>query len=524
MRTALKFSLPLLFCSYTQIALSCTTIIVGKQASSNGKTMIARTSDTIDARRAKNLQIYRDATLEKIYIGLPYTDLEANPNADMAQVVTNKYGVSVSATETIQSSPQALQLDPPTYSENGVFEPNIPAIVMPNAHTAKEAVDILGNTIEQVGVRGTKGFGVLIADAQEAWYLETLSGHQWVAIKIPENVYFAAANGPGQIQNYLPKQYTYAMSHYQGLTPIQFAEQQGITQTTQGRFNFRATYADVANPKNRNVNYVRLAYIQHYFNPSTLAFDAAALDRGEYSMFLQPEHKISRQDLEYLQSSHYQEFPEYDPYVYAKKDESKQPFYYPIANVRTSNGHVTVVGTSKDKNIANIEYIALGMPTVSFYLPIYYGVTSKPNALTGGKYLADNQTLFWQFRKLQTLVFLSDSNHNIQYDFSTRSAYVQSRYNELANEIETDRQTMEAAYQAQPDVKLIDEFTNNTIAKISSLNETLIAEFIQKFNIKEADLNAWFTKMLHQQDCDYRSNCQPELLKGYSSFVDGPVL
>src|SRR3990167_541457 len=151
---------PLLTSSY-----ACFTILVGKNASFNNKILIARNSDTKDARRGKHLKIYNQADGKKIYIGLPYWDLEFDPTYDMAQVATNRFGVSISATETIQSNLTALSFDPPPLSNTGVSEPNIPYVVMPLATSALDGVRILGKAIEEKGVNDSWGFGVLIGDS-----------------------------------------------------------------------------------------------------------------------------------------------------------------------------------------------------------------------------------------------------------------------------------------------------------------------------------------------------------------------
>lgn len=518
---------------------ACTTIIVGKDASAGGKTIIARTSDTIDARRAKNLKIYQDAaTTLKTYIGLPYWDLESNDKYDMAQVATNQYGVALSATETIQSNAQALSLDAPSTNMNGVAEPNIPSIVMPFAQSASDAVDILGKAIEEKGVESKSGFGVLIADKQEAWYLETLSGHQWVAIKIPADVYFVAANGPGQIQAYTPDLYTYKMSHFNGKTPITFASENGIDKNTDaGNFNFRETYGDVYNVSNPKINFIRIAYLQNHFNPDTQILNDSVINSAHFPMFLKPKNKISVAEVQQMLASHYEDYPQYDPYLRANKDESQRTFYYPISNLRTSNGHVTVVGnplTSEDKGIANLEYIAIGMPEVSFYLPIYYGVSHTPQQLTGAIDKADinDEKLFWQFRKLQALVFLSDPEKNIDFDANTRSHFVQEHYQTLSAEIESDRLAMEQNYLKNPDSNLIDNFMANTIDKVSKLNRQLIQHFMDSLDVNskyaltdDKTRMDWFTAKVREQDCNYRADrCKGKALFYSRTLSDGPVL
>ena len=506
---------------------ACTTIIVGKKATVEGQTIIARTSDSVDARRAKNFKIYYDNNALKSYIGLPYWDVEADEENDMAQVATNRHGVSISATETIQSNQHVLALDPPVHSKNGISERNVPNVVMPRATTAREAVDILGSAIEERGVELTKGFGVLFADKNEAWYLETLSGHQWVAIKIPEEVYFAAANGPGQIQEYSPERYEYKLSNFNGKTPIEFAIEKGFSKTTEaGEFNFRQSYADIHNPINPNKNFVRLAYLQHYFTSSSQLFNQKTINKGEFPMFLRPDKAISVAEIQEIFASHYEDFEEFDPYQRHNKDESQRVFYNPIANVNTSNAHVTVIDeklSSEDKEIANLEYIALGMPAVSFYLPIYYGITEIPTALTGLTDQADieNEKLFWQFRKLQALVFLSDAKRDITFNPLEKIKIIQQKYKTLAKEVEHSRLAMEANYRKNHDESLINKFTQNTVAKLSILNRQLIQQLMNDLSIhskyslqNEIDQAAWFTALVHAQDCGYKpEHCSSGLLK-----------
>lgn len=513
---------------------ACTTIIAGKNATLEGKTIIARTSDTIDARRAKSLKLYAS----NAYIGLPYWDLEFDEKNDMAQVATNQYGVALSATETIQSSAQSLLLDPPSTSKHGVAEPNIPNIIMPSAKSARHAVEILGKAIEERGVEGTKGLGVLFADKEEAWYLETLSGHQWVAIKIPEDVYFVAANGPGQIQAYLPNSFTYKFSHFNGKTPIEFATENNMAQATEkGDFDFRETFANVNNAANPRINFVRIAYLQHHFNPHTHDFNLSTINKGKFPIFLEPENKITVTEVQKLFASHYEEFPEFDPYLRHNKDETKRAFYYPISNVRTSNAHVTVVGAPlahKNSSIANVEYIALGMPMVSFYLPIYYGISHTPHQLMGSTNQADlgDEKLFWQFRKLQVLVFLSDPIKNIDFEPKKRLSIIQKQFEILALEIEQDRLTMEKEYAKTLDSTLIDNFMENSIIKLSNLNRQLTQKMMAllgieaKYGLKDEEAKVkWFTAKVREQDCNYRTDhCQSKLLNTLNPLVDGPIL
>ncbi len=513
----------ILFINAIKPVSACTTLIVGKNATLEGKTIIARTSDTIDARRAKNLKIYYEKDSSKSYIGLPYWDLEDDEKNDMSQVTTNVNGVSLSATETIRSNEKVLALDPPAYSQKGIAEPNIPGLVMPFATTAREAVDILGKAIENRGIAKT-GFGVLFADKREAWYLETLSGHQWVAIKIPDDVYFVAANGPGQIQAYSPTEYQYKFSLFNGKTPIEFAIENEIAQTTNLKiFDFRKTFADIKNPRNPKKNYVRVAYLQHHFNPSSQLFDLETINKGTFPIFLKPEKKISVNDVQSILTSHYQEYSDIDPYHDYNKDINQNDSYRSIATLNTSNAHVTLVDNNlmdTDVNINNLEYIALGMPTISFYLPIYFGITKVPDSLDGATDKADleNEKLFWQFRKLQTLVFLSDPEKNILFNPQKSESIIQEKYKALAKEVEQDRLLMEADYKQNKSRTIINNFTKNTVNKLSKLNGQLIQSLMERLDINakyklqdEQERANWFTAKVREQECHFKpAHCKKD--------------
>lgn len=56
---------------------------------------------------------------------------------------------------------------------------------------------LLGSYIQSMGA--SQGFGVQIADGEEAWYIETGSGHHWLAHRLPADTFFVTAN-QGRLQ------------------------------------------------------------------------------------------------------------------------------------------------------------------------------------------------------------------------------------------------------------------------------------------------------------------------------------
>ena len=105
--------------------MSCTTILVGKKASNDASTMIARTDDGhFDVKKLvvvepkQQPKVYK-SVISHLEIPLPETPLRytACPNVDRGRGVwaatgINAANVGMTATETITSNPRVLAADP----------------------------------------------------------------------------------------------------------------------------------------------------------------------------------------------------------------------------------------------------------------------------------------------------------------------------------------------------------------------------------------------------------------------------
>ncbi|MFD1692436.1 C69 family dipeptidase [Azotobacter chroococcum] len=79
----------------------------------------------------------------------------------------------------------------PLLAEAGIEEAVIPTLLLPQALSARHGVELLGHYIERYGA--SEACGAILADAFEAWYLETGSAHHWIAVRIPADSYLVAA-------------------------------------------------------------------------------------------------------------------------------------------------------------------------------------------------------------------------------------------------------------------------------------------------------------------------------------------
>ena len=187
-------------------AFACTTIIVGKKASADGSIIFGRTADTHGLSPVRFE--YREAREDGAfftdpsngfscplpgnacgYLTMPGIDIENDGSWDEATI--NDHGVCISATESIYTNEKAKAVDP--LVDDGIGEQSIHALTAPYIHTAREGVEYLGKLIDRYG-NADEGNGIIFGDRDEVWYMEIYAGHQWAAVRIPDDCYVIAPN------------------------------------------------------------------------------------------------------------------------------------------------------------------------------------------------------------------------------------------------------------------------------------------------------------------------------------------
>lgn len=196
--------------------MACTTILVGKDASYDGSTMIARNDDGFfdekklivvepkdQPRKYKTVNSHLEIELPDN--PLRYTSCPSvNPKHGVWPANgINEANVAMTATETITSNPLVLGADPyvkyvKAKSEEekdipgGIGEEDLVLITLPYITTAKEGVIRLGSLLEKYGTYEPNG--IAFSDSKEIWWLETIGGHNWIARKVKDNEYVVMPN------------------------------------------------------------------------------------------------------------------------------------------------------------------------------------------------------------------------------------------------------------------------------------------------------------------------------------------
>ena len=138
---------------------------------------------------------------DNVYDGVcPECGEENAQHASYTEFGTNEKGLSVSATETISGNDAVLAQDPyrdagwaeETGKPAGIEEGDIPTVLLSEAASAKEALDLLLKIYDTYGC--ADGAGLFLTDQNESWYVENCSGTQYVAIKLNDDLLFLEPN------------------------------------------------------------------------------------------------------------------------------------------------------------------------------------------------------------------------------------------------------------------------------------------------------------------------------------------
>ena len=424
--------------------MACTTILVGKDASYDGSTIIARNEDSANGEfNPKRFIVVKPeeqpreykSVISHLTITLPDDPLQytAVPNADLKEGIwgeagVNEANVAMSATETLTTNERVLGADPfveytPAKGDEpevsgGIGEEDFLTIVLPYVTTAREGVARLGELLETYGTYESNG--VIISDVDEIWYVETIGGHHWIARRVPDDCYatipnqlgiddFDLADAFGEQREYLCSadlrefMATHHLDRTMG-TPVSSNGRHahsagfGTTVALPTRFNPRKAFG-TATPKDHIYNTPRAWYMQRRLNPSEDWDSPAARytpESDDIPWCRVPEDKVSLEDVDFLLSSHFEGTP-YDPYGTTGTAESRHR-YRPIGVNRT--GHMVAIQVRPYVPAANrtVMWVSFGSGPFTAAAPFYANVNDTPAYLRDTTPEVSTGNLYWTNR------------------------------------------------------------------------------------------------------------------------------
>lgn len=410
--------------------MACTTILVGKKASYNNSTMIARNDDGyFDIKKLVVVNPKDQPRKYKSKISHLEIDLPDNPvsytstpsvddkNGIWAANGINAYNVGMTATETITSNPRVLGADPLVkYIKaankkekdipGGIGEEDLVVLVLPYIKTAKEGVLRLGSLLEKYGTYESNG--IAFNDENECWWLESIGGHHWIARKVLDDEVVIMPNQFGLDRFDLDDAFGNKESNLCSPDLKEFIKNNHLDCNNDGVFNPRNVFGSHSD-SDHVYNTPRAWYMGRFFSPTKYKWEGENADYNPESdnipWALVPERKVTEEDIKYILSSYYQG-TSYNPYT--KADNPKKGIYRPIGISRTGVMAILEIRDYVPNEIKALEWISFGSNAFNSSLPLYANVSKMPNYVSDVKLDCDSNNFYWSNRLIGAL---ADSNY-----------------------------------------------------------------------------------------------------------------
>ena len=355
----------------TGVCQNCFTIVVGKNASTDGSVFVAHNEDDLNDHNFVDLhkvprmkhktgerQLFMSNTDSIDEVEETFAYFWITGSKYIEEQYLNEWGVAI----TSNSSRSRVQ------SGNGRIEHNLRKIVIERARTAREAVKITGMLVEQYGY-ASSGRVYVIADPSEGWVCEVANGKHWIARRVPDdevaiipNYYVIDEYHEEDTTNFL------ASPHI-----IDYAVESGwYDPHKDAPFNFRKVWGHksrvdaVWNIARKWVILNQLAGQQYDVN-------------ADFPFSFRPKHKVGVQVLINALGNHYEDTRfAYDTSVNCGSPHHRSGLgpgdSLTICNLYNDYSCITQLRSWLPAEVGNVLWIAPRYPCIQPFIPWYYGI------------------------------------------------------------------------------------------------------------------------------------------------------
>ena len=402
-----------------QAVQACCGFIIGRQLTKDGTTLFGRTEDypyypnggkhnknymVVDAKNYKegdqledesNGFTYPHAASEMKYTATYDSARGDGSNGAFGEHGFNEAGVSMTSTVTAIPNKKVLKTDPLT--ENGIPEAAMLDVVLPRVKSAREGVEFLAKVIEEKG--SAEGNVVVFADQKETWYMEILSGHQYVAVKVPEDKYAVFAN-------------TYYLGHVDlndkenviaSKDVEKVAKESGNYKTDKdGNFHIAKSYGPEKYAEgDRSRTYAGITLL----DPNS----KVTYEDDEYELFrspTDPNKKFTLEDAFALQRNRFEHLngrfvPDDQIGVKKQGDDGsndtvrKDQYKYALGNENVIDAHVYQINPNLPKSFGGTVWLGMGPSRNTPYVPFYGNVKDTYKAFKPQTATYDPNSWYW---------------------------------------------------------------------------------------------------------------------------------
>jgi len=383
---------------------ACTGMYVGKRVSEDGTALLGRTVDTapwtsahmyVVNPRVENVsnRICRSwmngfrwelpATTWK-FVSTPR--LRTLGRGRMDSACANEKGVAITGTVTGFTEGKILALDP-FVKDVGAGEDSLPGLLAQCCSTARDCVELLGKVVAKAGHNGPEIY--MFADKDEAWYVEVYSGHEWAAVRMPEDK-VACWGNQFMIRSFDPSAENTRCSP--GLIAV--PERAGLlVKGADGLSDLCRTYAQEL----RDYSNYRIWFGHRALAPATAG--EYAIDRP-MELFFAPGRKIGYRDLFELMRTRY-EGTDHNP------EANHLQGVRTIGTTKQATSHVLSIDSRLPAEFRCTIWASLGNCEHTVFMPLNaaIGRTDREYAIDQltGPFRYDDQIASMAFRRLAAL-------------------------------------------------------------------------------------------------------------------------
>ena len=393
----------------TENIWSCTNFIAGKNATTDGSTIVTYNADS----HTLYGELYHWPAAEwseGSWLEIKEWDT-GKPLGRIPQVAKtyavvgnmNEYQVTIGETTF---GGRAELVDTTAIMDYG----SLIYIALQRSKTAREAIRVMTELVEKYGYC-SEGESFSIADPNEAWIMEMIGkgsdykGAVWVAVRIPDDCVSGHANQSRIRQFPLddPDNYLYSSD------VISFARQKGYFSGTNTAFSFADAYAPADIETLRSCD-VRIWCFFHHVKSGMERYLPYIKGQSNESMplYVKPDRKLSVQDFKSFMRDHF-EGTEFD----MNNDIGAGPFHVPyrwrpleftVDSVKYVNERATATQQTGFSFVAQMRnwlpgpiggvlWFGVDDANTNVYIPMYCGITEIPECFRVGN--GDLLTFSW---------------------------------------------------------------------------------------------------------------------------------
>jgi len=410
---------------------SCTSVIVGKAATTDGSTITSHSCDSNTDRTWITLvprKKHKAGSETPVWLGPKETTGPNDPEAieagfirqvaetyayiNTAYPVMNEYQLAIG--ETTFGGKRELQ------SNNGIIDcPELYRLALERAKTAREAIRLIDQLTKEYGYNDV-GECFTFADKNETWHFEILGpgrgkkGAVWAAVRIPDDHVGVSANASRIRQINLSDPENYMASD----NVFSLAQEMGWWDPASGKpFEFCYAYA------NRNSMGCR----RREWRALSLVAPSLNLDPNaeNYPLSVKPDKKLSVKDVLDIFRDYYGGTPYDMTQTITVADREGKVVKSPIANPFMSNElrtflkipsertiacpRATYVTVTQSRNwlpdaVGGVVWLGYDNPCTTPHTPFYCGITTMPASyMVDGRAGYRDDCAWWTYRKVSQL-------------------------------------------------------------------------------------------------------------------------